>query len=509
MRRATLLLLALCACGSKTQLPASFLWGASIAGFQVDMGCPTLAAAECEDKGSDWYQMVTSPQGFQDVANIVTFQPPSAGPGHWELWEKDLDLAHDELGLTGFRLSLEWSRIFPRSTVGTEGYDALKALADPKALEKYHAMFAGLKARGMKPLVTLNHYTLPLWIHDALACHQDLSTCTVKGWLDPPKIQTEIAKYAGFVAQEFGGEVDLWATQNEPFAVVLPGFIFPSSERVNPPALSFRFAEAKQVIVAMIEAHAKMYDAVKAADTADADGDGKPAQVGLVYATAPIRPADPSKMLDQKAAENLFYLFNTVFLDGVCKGDVDAELNKKPTHRDELTGRMDWLGINYYTPQKVTGTDSATFPSLSPLTNFDPLQFTTGVTYSDDPKGIYEMAMWAHQRYGLPLTVTENGTAVDDATDSSSKVPSWIARHVTWLQRAVRDGADVRGYFYWTLMDNYEWNHGMDIRMGLYGVDPMDPSKTRLKRPAVDAYQQIIEANGVPKALSDKYPAPE
>jgi beta-glucosidase/6-phospho-beta-glucosidase/beta-galactosidase len=508
MRQRALLVLLLCACGSKATFPSSFLWGASIAGFQVDMGCPTLAAAECEDRGSDWYQLITNPTAFQDVAASVKFDPPAYGPGHWELWESDFDRARDDLGLNGFRLSLEWSRIFPAATDSAEGFDALKALADPKALEKYHAMLKGLKARGMKPLVTLNHYSLPTWLHDTVACHRDLSTCTARGWLDAARTEKEIAKYAGFVAQEFGGEVDLWATQNEPFAVVLPGYLLPSQERVNPPALSYRFAEAKQVIVAMIEAHAKMYDAVKAADTVDADSDGKAAEVGLVYATVPVRPKDPNKMLDVKASENVFYLYNTVFLDGVCKGDLDAELKGRGTHRDDLAGRMDWLGVNYYTPLNIVGTDTATFPTLSPLTNFDPIALSS-IVYQDDPKGIYEMVTHIKTRYGLPVIVTENGTAVDDATDSTSKVPSFLTRHVTWLQRAARDGADVRGYFYWTLMDNYEWNHGMDIRMGLYAVDPMDSTKARTKRPAVEAYQQIVEANGVPKALADKYPAPE
>ncbi|MBL8950024.1 MAG: glycoside hydrolase family 1 protein [Myxococcaceae bacterium] len=500
-------LLMLCACGGKPPLPSDFMWGASIAGFQVDMGCPTLPAAECEDRGSDWYQLITNPRGFMAVQSSVTFQPPTHGPGHWELWEQDFDRAKNDLALDSFRLSLEWSRIFPTSTEGITGYDALKAHASQAALERYHAMFAGLKARGVKPLVTLNHYSLPLWIHDALACHTDLDTCTNKGWLDPPRIQAEIAKYAGFVAKEFGGEVDLWATENEPFAVVLPGYIFPSSERVNPPALSYKFAEAKVAMTAMIVAHARMYDAVKENDTVDADADGKPAQVGLVYATVPMRPKDPAKPLDKKAAENVFYLYNTVFLDGVCKGDLDAELSGKAVHRDDLANRMDWIGINYYTPLTITGTMTASFPTLSPLSNFDPFALM-GSTWVDDPKGLYEMAMHLKDRYGLPLIVTENGTAVE-GLDDAEKASSFLVRHVTWLQRAARDGADVRGYFYWTLIDNYEWNHGMDIRMGLWAVDPMDVTKARAKRPAVDAYRQIIDANQVPAALDQQWPSPE
>jgi beta-glucosidase/6-phospho-beta-glucosidase/beta-galactosidase len=508
MKRA-LALLVLAGC-SQPQFPSSFTWGASIAGFQVDPGCPTLAADKCEDRGSDWYQMVTDPTDYQDLSASVTFEPVSHGPGHWELYASDIGRAKDELGLGGFRTSLEWSRIFPTATDGIDGgYDALKAVANPDALTTYHAMFAAMKAKGLKPLVTLNHYTLPVWIHDGAACHKDAASCTNRGWLDATRIETEIAKYAGFVAKEFGGEVDLWATENEPFAVVLPGYLFPSAQRVNPPARSYAFDDAKAVMTALIEGHAKMYDAVKANDTVDADGDGKPAQVGLVYATVPMRPRDASNSIDVKAASNVFYLYNTAFLDGVCKGDLDPQLTGRSTeHRDDLAGRMDWLGINYYTPLSIKGTDTASFPTLSPLTNFDVIDLSSQ-GFTDDPKGIYDIVMAMQTRYALPMIITENGTAVDDATDSANKAPSWIVRHLTWLSRAMRDGADVRGYFYWSLFDNYEWNHGMSVRMGLYAVDPMDATKARTARPAVQTYKSITQNGGVPANLAQQYPAPE
>jgi beta-glucosidase/6-phospho-beta-glucosidase/beta-galactosidase len=503
------LLVAVAACG-KSQFPSGFMWGASIAGFQVDMGCPTLAADKCEDRASDWYQLITNPTGdYQDQAANVTFEPPSHGPGHWELFDADIAKAKDELGLGAFRMSIEWSRVFPTATDGADGFDALKALADPDALAKYHAIFAALKTWGLKPLVTLNHYTLPSWIHDGAACHKDATTCTQRGWVDADRTEKEIAKYAGFVASEFGGEVDLWATENEPFAVVLPGYLFPSAQRVNPPARSYAYDDAKTVLTALIVAHAKMYDAVKANDTVDADGDGTAASVGLVYATVPVRPMDPANALDVKAASNVFYLYNTVFLDGVCKGDLDPDLTGRSTmHRDDLAGRMDWLGVNYYTPLPIKGVDTASFPQLSPLTNFDVVALTSQ-GFIDDPKGLYDIVTWAKQRYALPITITENGTAVDDATDSANKGPSWIVRHVTWLSRAMRDGADVRGYFYWTLFDNYEWNHGMSIKMGLYGVDPTDMSKARTARPAVATYRAITKNQGVPDDLAKQYPAPE
>jgi len=502
MRVPVVLLAALACTACERAFPDTFLFGASIAGFQSDPGCPTLPAAECEDTRSDWYQFVTSQAQLQDLSSMVTFEPLAHGPGFWELYAQDFDRAKNELGLNAIRMSIEWSRIFPNATDGLEGA-ALAAAADAKAVAAYHAQFQALKARGLTPLVTLNHYTLPVWIHDGVACHQDLAGCTNRGWLDKARLHSEIVKYAGFVAKEFGAEVDLWATLNEPFAVVLPGYLLPSSDRVNPPGLSLRIAEAKAVMVAMIEAHAKMYDAVKANDAGDLDGDGRASSIGIVYPIAPAKPKDPNSRVDQRAAENIFYLYNTAFLDGVIKGLVDADLDGKPDTaepRADLVGRMDYLGLNYYTRITVKGLGSAAFPTLSPLTTFDPTDISP---WEDYPQGIGEMEKYASEHYGLPVYVTETGT--DGAADGE-KIASWLVRTLSATKKAIKEGADVRGFFVWSLTDNYEWNHGMAMRFGLYEV-AADTAKTRTARSAVQAYADIIKAKDVPSALSSKYPA--
>jgi len=495
-------LVLLAGCGPKA-FPDTFLFGASIAGFQVDMGCPTLPAAQCEDPNSDWYQFVTSRDQLQDLTDIVAFDPPSTGPGFWELYEQDFDRAKDGLGLGAVRLSIEWSRIFPTATDGLDG-DALRWAANADAIATYHAMFAAMKKRGLQPLVTINHYTLPLWMHDGVACHHDLATCTRRGWLDHDRMLSELPKYAGFIAREFGGEVDLWATLNEPLAVVLPGYVLRSGERANPPEAPGHYAEARQVIVTMIEAHAAMYDAVKANDVVDADGNGKASEIGLVFPIAPTRPKDPSNPVDVRGAKNLFYIYNTAFLDGVALGLVDADLDGTPDGdpRPDLVGRMDWVGINAYTRITVEGAGVAVLPDLSPLSTINPL---TLQTLEDYPRGIYESEIWVKDRYHLPSIITETGAPPSDDEAASA---SWLARYVTWTKRAIRDDADVRGFFYWSLIDNYEWNHGINFRVGLYAVGT-DQARTRTPRPGVDAYRQITRARDVPEALAKKYPAPE
>ncbi len=488
--------------------PSGFLFGTASAGFQHEMGCPTLPASICEDPNSDWYAFVTSAaiQADSGAHLFPNIEPPSAGPGFRELYASDLDLARNALHNNAFRLSIEWSRVFPTPTDGIDGYAALKQAASPQALQWYHTLFAALHKRGLTPLVTLNHYTLPTWIHDGVGCHQDFAHCTRRGWVDADRTIKEISKYAGFCAAEFGAEVDLWATENEPLAVVLPGYMLPSDERSNPPALMLHQAEAKTVFNALITAHARMYDAVKANDKVDADGDGQAARVGLVYAMAPVRAADPQSALDVAAARNVFYLWNLAFLDAIALGKRDAALSGNQVLEPGLQGRLDFLGINYYVRVTVTGADAPVLPDFTPLSTFDPTTIGSGEAY---PHGIFEDVTFAWKRYHLPMIITENGTIWNTEAPNPEGDKGYYVRHLTWLARAIAQGADVRGYFVWSMVDNYEWNRGMKIKTGLYAVDPKDPKKLRVRRPTADVYAAIAGARAVSKTLQDAYPAPE
>ncbi|MCA9552692.1 MAG: glycoside hydrolase family 1 protein [Myxococcales bacterium] len=471
-----------------------FAFGAAVAGFQVDMGCPTIPAEECEDRGSDWYQFVTSTVAQARSSNFLSGDPVGRGPGFYELYEEDLDRAQ-ALGLTHFRFSVEWSRVFPTTTRGVEGHEALLAVASPAGLDYYRRIVAALKARGMRPLVTLHHYTLPAWIHDAVGCNQDLTRCRPRGWLEPD-IATELAKYAGFMAKELGPEVDEWVTENEPFAVVLPGFLQPTETRTNPPAASLRFEEARTAMLAMIYAHAAMSDAVKAADTVDADGDGEAARVGIVYNVTPIHAKDPDSALDRRAATNIDHLYNGLFLDAVLLGVLDDDLDGVGEPQARLQGKTDFLGVNYYTRVVLQGTIDSLFPDFSPLATFDPLTLEQGAVY---PEGMYEVLTRLQADYpGVPLVITENGVDVGAYPETDR----FLAAHLQQVLRAKDEGVDVRGYYYWSLMDNYEWNHGMGMRFGLFSVDPDAPAKTRAARPVVEAYRRVIEARDVPADLA-------
>ncbi|RME50482.1 MAG: glycoside hydrolase family 1 protein [Deltaproteobacteria bacterium] len=481
--------------------PEGFRFGAAISGFQAEMGCPRMPRSACEDPHSDWFAFTTSKVTNRRKKNFLSGEHPSeTGPGFWELYAEDFDRMTAEMGLNAFRLSIEWSRIFPEPTDGVTGYENLKAVADPNGVRHYHEIFAALAARGIQPFVTLNHYTLPLWIHDALACNQNLHRCSPRGWLDKARTVREIAKFAGFVAREFGAEIDLWATLNEPLAVMLPGYLAPSPERTNPPAVIGRSEDARIVLSALIEAHARMYDAVVANDVYDADGDGRNATVGVVYAMAPVQPMDPEDPLDVQAARNVFYLWNMAYLNAVALGLYDENLDGTAVFREDLAGRLDFVGINYYTRITVAGLPFSIMPRLSPLMTFDPRGM---ILWEDYPQGIYEMIFVVQEELGLPAIVSETGAEV---SGDESKGAAWLVRTLGWTGRAIEAGADVRGFFYWTLMDNFEWNHGFGLRFGLYAVEPDDPQKERRAREAVPIYGEITRSRMISLDLQRRFP---
>lgn len=455
--------------------PEDFLWGTATAGFQVDMGCPTWSAEVCDDPNSDWYQWVTTEAIVEESSLHVTGEPVSAGPGMWELFEDDVALMAAD-GMGSYRMSLEWSRLFPDGAAeGATSVEALAALADPDATARYHEMFAALAEANITPLVTVNHYTLPLWVHDGVACHEDLETCEANGWVDGARIQRLISLYAGWVAMEFGGEVDRWATLNEPFATTLSGYLAPGEDRSAPPGL---FLSADAVVASLthqIEAHAMMADNIRAYD---ADGE---AEVGVVLNMVAILPENPDSPEDVAVVAHMDHLYHRLFLDGLTAGSWDDDLDGQfDRTRPELAGRLDWIGINYYNQVTVR----AWVPLLAQIPVFD---FYPTFSWDPYPAGIADVVGIA-AGYDLPIYVTENGTPHTDLADTV------LEEHLTSLEGAVAAGADVRGYYYWSFIDNYEWNHGLDLRFGLYELDGV--TKERRPRAVRDRYREIITNNG-------------
>lgn len=508
--------------------PPGFLWGTAISGFQSDMG---LGAPN--DTNTDWWVWVRDPQNL--VQGRVSGDLPETGPGFWNRFDADARLARRGLRSNALRMGIEWSRIFPTSTAGVDVSGGitpavlaqLDALADQGAVTHYRAVFTALRDRGLEPMVTLNHFTMPLWIHDPIGVRDAFASVDPlsgpvppglqrSGWLDPA-IVPEFAKLAAYAGWKFGDLVDLWCTINEPVVVLVSGFVNAPGLGGNFPPGIFNFAGVVGAIPQLVTGHARAYDALHVSDTADADGDGIAVAAGVVHNMAAFAPQNPSNALDVTGAQHADYLFNRVFPTAITTGQFDANLDGDTADpgetRPDLAGRSDFLGVNYYLRAKATGLPGSVTP-LVPLFDFLPtLAYQTPETpgappcpttctdfgWEIYPQGLREMLTFAGS-LGVPIYITENGLA--DAADT--KRAQYLYDHLSTLQGAITDGvADVRGYFQWSLTDNFEWASGYYPRFGLFAYDPVTGKRRR--RAGAKPYRTIAKRNGIPQGLINRY----
>jgi beta-glucosidase/6-phospho-beta-glucosidase/beta-galactosidase len=508
--------------------PNGFQWGTAISGFQSDMG-----VGAPNDEGTDWWVWVRDPANV--AAGRVSGDVPESGPGFWALFEKDAKLVRKKLHGNAFRMGIEWSRIFPVSTAPVDtsaGIDAttlaaLDAIADQSAVAHYRDVFAALRKKKLRALVTLNHFSLPLWLHDPIEVRDafvgvDPLVGVVPdgiargGWLDPA-IVVEFEKLAAYCAWKFGDLVDFWATLNEPVVVIVSGFVNVPGVGGNFPPGIFSFAAVVQVIPNLVVAHARGYDALHAWDSLDADGDGTAIEAGVVHNTVAFHPTNPSNPADVTGAEHGDYLFNRVFPIAITTGAFDANLDGDTTdpgeQRADLAGRSDFLGVNYYLRATATGLGASVTP-LVPLFDFFPVtsyatarspagapcpSTCTDFGWEIYPQGLREVLTFLGT-LGVPIYITENGLA--DAADTLRG--QYLYDHLATIQSVAADGtADVRGYFHWSLTDNFEWASGYYPKFGAFSFDPTTGKRTLRKGATV--LRDAAKANAITPKLIKKY----
>ena len=500
-----------------------FLWGVSISGFQFEMGDPEGLSV---DPNSDWFVWV------HDEANVssgvVSGDLPEDGPNYWFLFAEDHRLAQD-MGMNAFRIGIEWSRLFPKPTrgvrvdyeldsrgliahvdIGEEHLLELDRLANKSAIRRYREIVRDLRDRGFKVIVNLNHFTLPIWIHDPIKARDTRLKRGPLGWLDRESV-VEFAKYAAYVAWKLGDLVDVWSVFNEPNIVAIKGYLVPSG---FPPGVADHNAYIR-ANVNMAVAHARAFDAIKKFDRVRADSESPSAAVvGLIHNITPAYPLDPGNARDVVAARNFSYVYNEWFLNAVVNGELDEDLDGEtgPQSRvHHLRGKVDWIGVNYYTRCVLRAAESKRPPSL--LASFEIVEgygrlceprsrSRAGLPTSDFgwevyPKGLYD-SIEICLKYGKPILVTENGVA----DEGDVLRPSFIVEHVRVLEE-VRKAFNVAGYLHWSLIDNYEWAHGFRMKFGLFGVDFR--SKKRIPRRSAFVFKEIAENNGVTESLLAKY----
>jgi beta-glucosidase/6-phospho-beta-glucosidase/beta-galactosidase len=507
--------------------PPDFLWGTAISAFQSEMG-----VGAPNDPNTDWWVWVHDADNIAD--GRVSGDLPEDGPGFWTLYATDARLARRRLYNNALRLSIDWSRLFPSPTTGVDisgGIDAgdlaaLDALADAAAVAHYRTVLATLRAHGLEPMVTVSHFTLPTWVHAPIAIRDAFAGVdpfngdvppglTQSGWLDPG-IVDEFAKLAAYMAWKFGDLADLWCTINEPLVVLINGYLNAPGIGGNFPPGVFNFAAIVQAIPQLVAAHARAYDQLHALDTVDADGDGTPVAAGVVHNMSAFHPTNPTDAEDVVGAEHADYLVNRVLLTAITSGAFDENLDGDSVDpgetRPDLAGRSDFIGVNYYLRARVTGLGTTLTPRI-PLLDFLPtITYQTPNTAGPPcpsvcsdfgweiyPAGLREVLTFVGT-LGVPVYVTENGTA--DAADS--RRPEYIVDHLTTLHGVIEDGvADVRGYFHWSLTDNFEWSAGYYPQFGLFTYDPA--TGTRRRRPGARPYAQIARRGGITRALERRF----
>ncbi|MBX3190139.1 MAG: glycoside hydrolase family 1 protein [Labilithrix sp.] len=478
-------LLVVAACGSdeadppatepeEVSFPSGFLWGSASAGFQVEKGLGN----------TDWGKWVKTPGKIKDGED-----PDVGGADALAHIAEDVALLKAS-GQNSYRFSVEWARVYPTRAA----FDADQP--DAAAIAAYDELFAALRAAQITPFVTLQHFTLPDYFSDPSKPEEP------QGW-ERPEIIDAFAAWCGRAAARWGGAVDWWATINEPMVAPVAGYI----QGAFPPGLLLAVPRALLAGKNEARAHAKCYDAVKAADTIDADGDGKTSLVGIVQHQRAVEPEDPDYPDDVAAADRVRYVNNMWILNAVVRGDWDDDFDGNLDGPNDkkgdpaLAGRSDYLGINYYSALWAS-VNGIQVPVINAGIKQDRLlndRPKTDFHWDIYPEG-FRIILDEVKGFGLPIVITENGIA--DSRDVNRA--RFLLEHLYELGKAQADGFDIRGYFYWSLLDNFEWASGYCPRFGLHTVDRA--TAARAARPSAQVYARVAASGKVTKKEIDALP---
>ncbi len=459
---------------SEVTFPPDFMWGAATAAFQVEKGLGN----------TDWGLWVKTPSKIKGGGD-----PDVGGPDALAHIDDDVAILKS-LGQNTYRFSIEWARVYPTR----EAFDADQP--DPGAIAAYDRLFAALRAAGIRPLVTLQHFTLPDYLSDPRKPDEP------QGW-ERPETPTSFATWCSRAASRWGGEVDWWVTINEPLVSPIAGYVQGSF----PPGLLLKVDRGLAVVRAEVLGHAGCYDAIKAADTRDADGDGKPSWVGIVQHQRAVEPETADDPADVAAAERVRYFNNLWFINAVVRGDFDDDFDGKldgPKDRradPALANRSDYLGLNYYSAM-VASSRGLILPVVNAAIRQERLvndRPKTDFSWDIYPKGL-RIILEEVRPYNLPIIVTENGIA--DAADRNRA--RFVLEHLFELGLARESGLDIRGYVHWALIDNFEWASGYCPRFGLYTVNPTNAA--REARPSAAVYAAAARNGRVTRSEIDAQP---
>ncbi|WP_435372335.1 GH1 family beta-glucosidase [Streptomyces ficellus] len=462
------------------RFPPGFLWGAATAAYQIEG-----AAAEDGRTPSIWDTFARTP------GKVFEGHTGDVAVDHYHRFRDDVRLMAD-LGLTAYRFSVSWPRVQPTG----------RGPAVQKGLDFYRRLVDELLAHGITPLLTLYHWDLPQELEDA------------GGW--PQRTTAErFGEYAGIVADALGDRVPRWTTLNEPWCSAFLGY----GSGVHAPGRTDPVA-ALRAAHHLNLGHGLAAQALRAALPSHAE-------VSVSLNLHQVRPLTGAAE-DLDAARRIDAVGNRVWLGPMLNGAYPEDLLADTAgltdwsfvRRNDLTEinqLLDTVGINYYTPTLVSvvrdgddaprhdGHGASTFspwPGSEDVAFHQPPGELTAMGWSVDPSGMYDLLMrMTREHPGLPLLITENGAAYEDevAADGSVHDPerlAYVQGHLEAVHRAISDGADVRGYFLWSLLDNFEWAYGYAKRFGAVHVDY--ETQKRTPKSTAHWYARVARSGEVP-----------
>lgn len=377
------------------KFPKGFLWGTATSAYQVEGGI----------KNSDWSQVY----------------PAGIACNHYNLYKEDFDLTK-KLNQNSHRFSIEWSKIEPK-----EGF------FDRAEIEHYRKILEALKFRGIKTMVTLHHFTSPLWL------------AKIGGFANKKAI-FYFSRFAKRLFNEYQDLVDFWITLNEPLIYASNSYLL----GIWPPKRKNLILFLK-VIKNQINIHKKIYEIFHRLNPN--------VKVGNAEGYCFFEPFNPKSLLDKFSVKILDYFWNEYFLN-------------------KIKNYLDFIGLNYYHHNKIK----------FPFRNKNENKIVSDIDWEIYPQGIYYV-LKELKKYQKPIYITENGVA--DAEDKLRK--DFIKDHLFWVEKAISEKANVRGYFHWSLIDNFEWAKGFGPRFGLIEIDYK--TLERKMRSSANFYAEICKNN--------------
>jgi beta-glucosidase len=440
------------------RFPERFLWGCATSAYQIE-GSPLADGAGA----SIWHRFVHTPR------HVTEGHTADVTCDHYRRWESDVDLMR-ALGLNAYRFSIAWGRVLP------EGVGRV----NPAGLGFYDRLVDRLLEQGIEPMATLYHWDLPAALDDR------------GGWLNRD-IAGWFSEYAELLFRKLDGRVKHWCTINEPWVVMDGGYLHGTLA----PGHRNRF-EAPLVAHHLLLAHGAAVQAYRASGRH---------RIGLVVNLEPKYPATTSEA-DLAATRRADAYMNRQFLDPALLGAYPSELAEIfgeawPSWPDKdliaIKQPLDFVGVNYYT-RAVTKFDANAWPLQATSVRQENGTYTeTG--WEVFPQGLTDTLLWLKRRYSSPaIYITENGAAFFDPPEAEGDTledplrVAYFREHLLAVHEALRQGVDVRGYFAWSLLDNFEWAHGFTKRFGIVHVN----YETLERTPKASArfYSRVIATNG-------------